>query len=170
MRVLKAQGDGTAKLEEAPIPTLRPDYITVKTKAVGLNPTDWKHISFVTSKCTIGCDYAGVVQEVGSAVTKSWKKGDRIFGFAHGGNVVHPEDGAFGGYLTAKGDVQLRIPERLSDVEAAGMGVALLTCGQGMYQAMKLPLPTEPSKEKYPILIYGGSGSTGAIAIQLAKL
>ncbi|KAF2427365.1 putative zinc-binding oxidoreductase ToxD [Tothia fuscella] len=171
MRVLKAQGDGTAKYTDAPIPKLRPDYMLIKTTALAINPTDWKHIGFVkTPNCTIGCDYAGEIIEIGSEVTRPFKKGDHVFGFSHGGNEVYPEDGAFGEYLTVKGDVQLRVPEGLSDVEAASMGVALLTCGQGMYQLMGLPLPTEPTKEMFPILIYGGSGSTGAIAIRLAKL
>lgn len=33
----------------------------------------------------IGCDYAGIVEEVGSKVTKGFKKGDKVCGFAHGG-------------------------------------------------------------------------------------
>ena len=48
-----------------------------------------------TPGCTLGCDYSGVVEEVGSKVTKNWAKGDRIAGFAHGGNAVEPEDGVF---------------------------------------------------------------------------
>jgi NADPH:quinone reductase-like Zn-dependent oxidoreductase len=173
MRVVKAQGDGTAKIVEAPIPTLRPDYILVKTKAVALNPTDWKHVAFVQSKTTIGCDYAGIVEEVGPAVTKDFKKGDRIFGFTHGGNEVYPSDGAFGEYLEAKGDVQMHVPDGVSFEEAASMAVGILTCGQGMYQKLKLPSPDQPIKEvgeKPKILIYGGSTATGVYAIQYAKL
>ena len=48
---------------------------------------------------TLGCDYAGVVEEVGSKVTKSWQKGDRIAGFVHGGNASQPEDGGFAEYV-----------------------------------------------------------------------
>jgi hypothetical protein len=36
----------------------------------------------------IGCDYAGIVEEVGSKVTKGFKKGDKICGFAHGGHSL----------------------------------------------------------------------------------
>ena len=49
--------------------------------------------------CTVGCDYASVVEEVGSKVTKAWKKGDRIAGFTHGVNAVEPEDGCFAEYV-----------------------------------------------------------------------
>ena len=75
----------------------------------------------------IGCDYAGVVEEVGSKVTKDLKKGDRVCGFCHGGNEVNHEDGAFGEYVTAKGDVQIKIPDNLSFEEASTLGVGITT-------------------------------------------
>lgn len=34
----------------------------------------------------IGCDYAGIIEDVGNKVTKGFKKGDRVAGFAHGGH------------------------------------------------------------------------------------
>jgi NADPH:quinone reductase-like Zn-dependent oxidoreductase len=43
------QKAGEAKAVEASIPKLRDDYILVKTKAVALNPTDWKHVDWLTS-------------------------------------------------------------------------------------------------------------------------
>lgn len=58
----------------------------------------------------------------------------------------------------------------MSFEEAATFGVAVTTCGQGMYQSLKLPLPNEPTKEAFPLLIYGGSTATGTVAIQYAKL
>jgi NADPH:quinone reductase-like Zn-dependent oxidoreductase len=135
-----------------------------------LNPTDWKHIRFVDTSCTVGCDFAGIVEEVGSAVTKPWKKGDRVFGFVHGSNVVYPEDGAFGEFVTAKGDLLMKIPEDMNFEETATMGVGIMTCGLGLYQSLELPWPAKPAKENFPILIYGGSSATGALGIQFAKL
>ncbi|KAF7928507.1 uncharacterized protein EAE98_005563 [Botrytis deweyae] len=165
------QKPGEAKAVEASIPKLRDDYILVKTKAVALNPTDWKHVEWLTSNgARIGCDYAGVVEEVGSAVTKDFKKGDRVCGFCHGGNEVNHEDGAFANIITAKGDNQIKIPDNLSFEEAATLGVGITTVGQGLYQSLQLPLPTSPASTKFPVLIYGGSTATGALAIQYAKL
>ncbi|PWY83577.1 zinc-binding oxidoreductase [Aspergillus heteromorphus CBS 117.55] len=153
------------------IPTLRDDYILVKTVSVALNPTDWKHIAFLAPEGSlIGCDYAGIVEEVGKNVKKPFKKGDRITGFAHGGNAVQHEDGTFAEYIVVKGDIQIRIPDNLSFQEAATLGVGISTVGQGLYQSLKLALPTQPTKEATPILIYGGSTATGALAVQFAKL
>ncbi|KAL4913079.1 hypothetical protein BDW62DRAFT_220886 [Aspergillus aurantiobrunneus] len=154
-----------------PIPALREDYILVKNASVALNPTDWKHIAYhAPPGVLVGCDYAGVVQEVGKNVKKPFKKGDRICGFIHGSNEVQPEDGAFAEYVVAKGDIQMRIPDSLSFEEASTLGVGIMTVGQSLYQSLKLALPTEPTSTPAPILIYGGSTATGALAIQFAKL
>ncbi|KAI9929538.1 hypothetical protein AWENTII_009279 [Aspergillus wentii] len=156
---------------DRPRPALRDDYILVKNVSVALNPTDWKHIEFLAPPgVLIGCDYAGIVEEVGKDVKKPFKKGDRICGFAHGGNAVQPEDGTFAEYIAVKGDIQIQIPDNLSFQEAATLGVGISTVGQGLYQSLKLAWPTEPLKSPEPILIYGGSTATGSLAIQFAKL
>lgn len=140
------------------------------------------------SEVNISSDYSGIVEEVGSNVTNDLKPGDRVAGFCHGGNEVNHEDGAFGEHITAKGDLQIKIPENLSFEEAATLGVGITTLvlpstcvleheanqitsvGQGLYQSLQLPLPTEPSTKPTPLLIYGGSTATGSLAIQYAKL
>ncbi len=61
---------------EAPIPELRDDSLLVKTHAVALNPHDWRALDFMGEVgCRLGCDYSGVVEEVGSKVTEDFKKG-----------------------------------------------------------------------------------------------
>ncbi|EHK24949.1 uncharacterized protein TRIVIDRAFT_61701 [Trichoderma virens Gv29-8] len=167
------QSLGVSKLvTDRPIPKLRDDYILVKTVAVGLNPTDWKHVDFLVKEGgpLIGCDYAGIVEAVGPAVTKSFKKGDRVCGVAHGSNVVQPEDGTFAEYIVAKGDLQIKIPDNMTFEEAATLGVSVSTVGQSLYQFLDLALPTAPSTDATPILIYGGSTATGILGIQYAKL
>lgn len=83
---LLREDTGIAALRAIPIPKLYPGYILVKTVAVALNPTDWTSLDAVGQPGTIvGCDYAGIVEQLGSAGSKKFKKGDRIAGFAHGG-------------------------------------------------------------------------------------
>ncbi|KAJ6015391.1 alcohol dehydrogenase [Penicillium herquei] len=160
-----------AAVREVLFPVLRDDWVLVKVKAVAINPTDWKHIDLGAADigCRIGVDYAGIVEEVGSKVT-NFVKGDRITGWTHGQNRVNHESGAFAEYAVAKACVQRKIPDNLSFEEAASLGVAIMTVGQGMYKNLGLPLPTEPTREPFPLLIYGGSTATGMAAIQLAKL
>ena len=157
------------------IPQLREGYMLVKTAAVARNPTDWKHIdSLPTAGALVGCDYAGTVEAVGAGVTKPFRKGDRVAGFAHGADAVQPENGAFAEYIVVKADAQMHIPEGVSFEEAATLGVGVTTVGQALYQSLQLPLPSEsapaPPKEKSMILVYGGSTATGTLAIQFAKL
>jgi NADPH:quinone reductase-like Zn-dependent oxidoreductase len=103
------------------------------------------------------------------------RDGDRICGFVHGSNAVQHEDGAFAEYIVAKGDLQMRVPEAeagLGDEEAATLGLGVTTAAQGLYQGLKLRLPTESGTKSEPeetVLIYGGSTATGTLAIQFAK-
>lgn len=171
MKAIKVVEAGKAEIQTVSVPKLRPDYVLVKISAVALNPTDWKHIDYLsTPGCTVGCDFAGTVEEVGSDVKKPWKKGDRIAGFTHGVNAVEKEDGCFAQYAVVKGDVQMKIPDNLSFEEASTLGVGVSTVGQGLYQSLGLPLPDSPAKVPIWVLVYGGSTATGSLAIQYAKL
>lgn len=156
------------------VPELPDDGVLVRPIAIALNPTDWKHVVFGRAKdgCIIGCDYAGIVEAVGKAVTKTWKPGDKICGCGHGSNYVNADDGVFADYAVVKGDVQMRIPEGMSFEKAATVGLGAITVGQGLYQkAMKLQLPNDSNENNgIHVLIYGGASSTGALAIQYAKL
>lgn len=70
---------------DVPKPSLRDEFIIVKTEFVALNPTDWMHLDkFPSPGAIIGCDFSGVVEEVGKGVTNDLKKGDRVAGFIHG--------------------------------------------------------------------------------------
>uniref|UniRef100_P0DXV9 Trans-enoyl reductase resD n=1 Tax=Aspergillus sclerotiorum TaxID=138282 RepID=RESD_ASPSL len=183
MQAIISTAPGQAALvHDRPLPTIRDGYLLVKTKAVALNPTDWKHIE-VTQKPGIlfGCDYAGIVEQVGPGVQSGFQPGDRVAGFVHGGNSKEPQDGAFAEYIVAKADLQIHIPEHMSFEEAATLGVGITAVGQGLYQTLSLPFPSpssihEDGAEKpanpatQPILIYGASTASGVLGIQFAKL
>ncbi|KAF5000520.1 hypothetical protein FGRMN_1687 [Fusarium graminum] len=163
---------GKAAIQEVPKPELRDDYVLIKVNAVGLNPTDWKHIDYGLADpgSRMGCDYAGVVDKVGSSVTKPFKKGDRITGVVHGGDRTQHDNGAFAEYIVAKGDLQIMTPENVTDEDAATLGISISTVGQGLYKTLGLPLPTLAKEGDEFVLIYGGSTATGIYGIQFAKL
>ncbi|KAB8263610.1 zinc-binding oxidoreductase [Aspergillus pseudonomiae] len=179
MKAIISVSPGRAALvHDRPLPSLRNGYLLVRTKAVALNPTDWKHIE-ITERPGIlfGCDYAGVVEKIGPGISSRFQVGDRVAGFVHGGNSEEPQDGAFAEYILAKADIQVLIPEHMSFEEAATLGVGITSVGQGLYQALQLPFPgtqgedpKTPTEEQQPLLIYGGSTASGVLGIQFAKL
>ncbi|KAL9595420.1 MAG: hypothetical protein Q9219_006463, partial [cf. Caloplaca sp. 3 TL-2023] len=80
------------------------------------------------------------------------------------------EDGAYAEFAMVKDGHLAKIPEGMSFEETASMGAGVTTVGQALYENLKLPWPTKPTRETFPILIYGGSTATGTLAIQYAKL
>jgi NADPH:quinone reductase-like Zn-dependent oxidoreductase len=77
---------GKGEIQEVPTPKLRDGHVIVKTKAVSINPTDWKGLHNdkpETVGTRIGCDFAGEVVEVGPGVD-NFKVGDRIAGLSPG--------------------------------------------------------------------------------------
>ncbi|KIY04079.1 uncharacterized protein Z520_00771 [Fonsecaea multimorphosa CBS 102226] len=174
MKAVICQNRTPTLVTDRPLPRLRDDYVLVRTVAVALNPTDWKHATFgiADDNNLLGCDFAGVVEEVGPKVTKSFAKGDEVLGVAHGGCPEQPEDGAFAEYIVTKGDVLMKRPHGLSFEKASTVSLGAITCGQGLFQkALKLNLPDDPVTSSKPfVLIYGGSTATGSLGIQLATL
>jgi NADPH:quinone reductase-like Zn-dependent oxidoreductase len=112
-----------AEVKEIPIPTLEEDEILVRTKAVTLNPTDWKHVTSMSSPgLIVGCDFAGVVEELGPNVRNtSLKKGDRVAGFVHGSK--YKDKGSFAEFLKTNSELVAKIPENVTDEVASSLGV-----------------------------------------------
>ncbi|KAJ9299639.1 hypothetical protein DTO271G3_2523 [Paecilomyces variotii] len=164
-----------------PIPHPHDDFILIKTIAVALNPTDWKHIDFISPPSTIvGCDFAGIIEEIGPSVPsgKGFKKGDRVFGVTHGADAYNKENGAFAEHILAKGGLVNKVPENLSLEDASTLTLGLGTVCHGLYMALGLRRPEEKlrgekeeeeGKKKY-VLVYGGSTATGSLGIQFLKL
>jgi NADPH:quinone reductase-like Zn-dependent oxidoreductase len=67
----------------------------------------------------------------------------------------------------------LKIPDSISFEDASTLGAGVISCGQGLYEQLGLPLPSEretTSSPKLDILVYGASSATGTLAVQLATL
>jgi NADPH:quinone reductase len=146
------------KLEETP--DLKPNatQVLVKINAIGVNPVEtYIRAGGYARKpdlpYTPGTDAAGVVEEVGSAVTR-FKKGDRVY-----------TSGALSGTyaeiaLCAENQVH-PLPENVSFKQGAALGVPYATaCYALFHKARALTGET--------ILIHGGSGGVGTAAVQMA--
>ncbi|KAK5746485.1 hypothetical protein LTR17_000865 [Elasticomyces elasticus] len=171
MKAIVVVKSGHAAVVEKAEPELRPGWVKVKVRAVALNPTDWKHIDFFARGGeTVGCDFSGIVTEIGSAVTSNIEVGDAIYGLVHGTKVGCEDTGAFAEYVVVKDGLFAKMPPNQTFEDAATWGAATVTNILGLWQKLGLPTPSQPAKENFPILVYGGSSAMGMIAIQLAKL
>lgn len=117
---------------DRPKPKLRSTWMLVRTMAVAANPADYIYLMFgeAAKGSLLGCDYAGIVEEVGSDVIRNFKKGDRVCGCTRAGDPVNPENGTAAEYIVVKADLALHIPENMSFEEAATTGVTFLTVGR----------------------------------------
>ncbi|KAF2175884.1 NAD(P)-binding protein [Zopfia rhizophila CBS 207.26] len=166
--------DGAIRLSnDAPIPEATGDRILIRTKAVSVNPVDTKMTGpYVTAGAVAGFDFAGVVEQVGPEATKCHiRVGDRVCTAIMGMNPHDPTVGAFAEYTAAVEWILLKLPPSLSFEEGASLGISFMTTGLALFKSLGLPSnPLEPSTQPLPVLVFGGSSSTGTAAIQLLKL
>ena len=162
------------QVKEAPSYTPEAGEILVKNCAVAINPVDgslqskaWWPMSYPN---ILGHDVAGEVVAVGPSVTR-FKIGDRVVGHAVGMATKRIQENAFQAYTILRDNMASEIPATLTYEDAAVIPLGLSTAACGLFQDefLKLDLPTEPrSSNAQAVLIWGGAGSVGSNAIQLA--
>ncbi|KZP09825.1 GroES-like protein [Athelia psychrophila] len=173
IEAVKSQpGEGLAIEEVSLSTTLAPYEVLVKTRAVGLNPTDWKHSIGMWGDAgfVVGSEGAGDVVAVGSEV-KHVQVGDRVAAFLYG--TQDETNGAFAEYARYNCSSAWKLPEGMSFAEAASFPIPYLTAVQKLYFRHDLPYPSTVKSGTSPkenILIWGGSTAVGLHAIQLAHL
>ncbi|KAJ3325443.1 hypothetical protein HDV06_004302 [Boothiomyces sp. JEL0866] len=142
--------------------------ILVKIHAAAHNPTDWKHVKFISKPGVVsGCDFAGQVEAVGSEVT-NFKVGDRVAGLVHGGDSLN---GSFAEYCVAEASLSYKIPDHVTYAEGSTLGVGAGTAAMALFYHLGLPTPEKPATGDRPkLLVWGASGSVGHFAVQLGKL
>ena len=159
-------GPEVLELAEVSRPVPAGHEIRVRIEAAAVNPLDWHYMRGTPyimrlmgaglgtpADMRLGVDYAGVVESVGSEVTR-FRPGDRVFGRG---------SGAFAQYLTAGQDgAVVPVPQNLSLEQAAAVPIAGLTALQALRDAGKL----QPGQK---VLINGASGGVGTFAVQIAK-
>lgn len=118
-------------------------------------------------------DAAGVVVAMGADVARSGRLrlGDRVAGAAEGMEGLRPQSGAFAEYVSIDGGMALKMPDEMSFAVGAGMGLRIATAGMAIFHSLGLSaeLLEKPSQESFDVLVYGGTTSTGTMAIQLLK-
>lgn len=170
--IVATTDDSLAVSVDVSVPTLHPDMIIVKNAAISINPVDIKLDGpYSTPGAIAGCDFAGTIVALGSAVTHDVRVGDRVCGAVMGMNPLEPSVGAFATYVGAQGDLVLTIPRGMSFATAAALPTVFATAGLALFRSLGLEAtPSKPAEKPFPVLVYGGSTATGTTAIQLLKL
>ncbi len=158
MQIDRFGGPEVLHAAEAPEPHAGPGQVRVRVRAIGVNPFDATVRSgvmqalFRTSlPALLGLEIAGVVDEVGAGVSEL-AAGDEVFGFADGGAYA----------ALAVASVVAKKPKGLSWELAASLPVAGETATR-VLDALAV-------QREETLLILGGTGVVGSVAVQLARL
>jgi NADPH:quinone reductase-like Zn-dependent oxidoreductase len=156
-------GPEVLRLEAAPRPQPKDDEVLIRVIAASVNPVDvairsgkYAQYFHTTLPLIPGMDAAGVVEKVGGKIT-TLKAGDPVYAF-----FTLREEGGYAEFALAKDTEVARKPSALTYEEAAAVPAAGSTAWQALVDAAKLG----PGQT---VLIHGGSGGVGHLAIQIAK-
>lgn len=150
---------------EAANPVARPGHVIIDVRATSVNPVDTKirrgseGTDGLTFPAILHLDVAGVISSVGAGV-KRFKAGDEVYG-CFGGIVGIP--GALADQMEADADMLALKPRSLSFGEAASFPLVAITAWEALVERASI-------KPNDNVLVHGGTGGVGHIAIQLAKV
>ena len=146
---------------EKAMPSLKDRDLLVRIKAISVNPVDTKvRRNPVAAGNTriLGWDAVGEVVEVGSGV-QHFKVGDQVW---YAGDLTR--DGSNAEYQAVDERIVSLKPQSLSDAEAAALPLTAITAWEMLFDRFNVDL------DKFDnILVIGGAGGVGSIAIQLLK-
>ncbi|OQK17868.1 NADPH:quinone reductase [Methyloprofundus sedimenti] len=138
--------------------------LLVKIEAIAVNPVDYKvRLGISNSKDQpriLGWDAAGIVESVGENVSL-FKPGERVF---YAGDITRSGSNASHQLIDER--IVGRMPESLDFAAAAALPLTSITAWEALFDRLKINAQTDKGKH---ILIIGGAGGVGSIAIQLAK-
>jgi len=146
-------------------PVLQASHVLIEVRASSINPVDlascsgrMKDTLHLEPPMTLGFDVAGVVAELGADV-RGLAIGDEVFGTA---GVTVGGSGAWAELATAPTKTLARRPRRVGFIESAAAALAGASAVQALDEILRL-------QRDQRILIHGGAGGIGSIAIQIAK-
>jgi len=160
IRVRRTGPPEVMEMEEAELPPPGRAQVRVAVRAAGVNPVD----TYVRGGTygyspelpyTPGADGAGIVEQVGSGVTRV-RVGQRVYGGRCG-------TGSYAELALFEETQVFPLPERVSFQEGACLGIPYGTAYRALFQKARVQ-PGETA------LIHGGSGGVGSAAVQLARV
>ena len=150
---------------ELPTPAPGAHDLLVRVEAVSVNPVDTKVRSpkpqVEAQPKVLGYDAAGVVEAIGESVG-GFRPGDRVY---YAGDVTRPGSNAQFQRVDAR--LAGHAPRSLDLAEAAALPLTAITAWELLFQRM--PFDSEHGGEGKSLLVIGGAGGVGSIAIQLAR-
>lgn len=149
-------------LESCDKPVPGPTEVRVRTSAIGVNFADCivrmglysSARKYVGWPITPGFEFAGVVDLAGSSV-RDLKPGDPVFGIVR--------FGAYATHVLAPRDQLFRIPDHLTNVQAACFSVVFLSAWYALFELAS-------AKPGMNILVHSAAGGVGGALLQLGKL
>jgi NADPH:quinone reductase-like Zn-dependent oxidoreductase len=150
-------------LQEVPKPVAGRGQVLVRVHASGVNPLDLKIQAGVATHARtqlpaiLGVDLAGIVEAVGEGVSR-FKPGDKVYGMTGG---VAGIQGSLAEYAAVDADLLALQPTNLSMRQAAAVPLIFITAWEGLVDAARL-------QAGQTVLIHGGAGGVGHIAVQIA--
>lgn len=150
---------------ELPRPVTGPRDILVEVAAVSVNPVDTKIRKSASAETgewkILGWDASGRVVETGSEVS-GFKPGDAVY---YAGSLIRP--GANSQFHLVDERIVGRKPQNLSDAEAAALPLTTITAYEMLFDRLDIRKPVPGAANA--VLIIGGAGGVGSIAIQLVR-
>ncbi|MDP9077055.1 MAG: zinc-dependent alcohol dehydrogenase family protein [Bacteroidota bacterium] len=150
-------------IKEIDRPATNDGEVLVQIKAASVNPLDTKIKSGNAGHAKtqlpaiLGIDMAGVVVEVGKDV-KNFKAGDEVYGMTGG---IAGVQGSLAEYAAVDADLLAIKPKNLTMAESAAIPLGFITAWEGLVDRANVG-------EGKSVLIHGGSGGVGHLAVQLA--
>jgi NADPH2:quinone reductase len=154
---------GPLELTELARPEPAGGQVLVRIAASGLNPLDAKIRAGSAAHAqhplplVLGIDMAGVVETVGAGVSV-FKAGDEVYGMTGGVGGIQ---GSLAQYAAVDADLLALKPANLSMREAAALPLAFITACSGIVDRARL-------QAGQTVLVQGGAGGVGHLAVQLA--
>jgi NADPH2:quinone reductase len=163
--IINAYGDNSVfESTQVTTPTAASGQVLVKIAASSVNTVDTMIRTMGNdlplspdAPAILGMDFAGTVDAIGEGV-EGFKVGDEVYGCA-GGLADLP--GTLAEYITADAKLIAHKPKRISMREAAALPLVGITAYEGLTRA-----GTQAGQH---VLVHGGSGGVGHVALQLAK-